>query len=445
MAVWWITEAIPIPATALLPLALFPVLGIGDIRASASHYANPVLYLFMGGFMIAQAMQRWGLHRRLALHILRVMGTRPRNMVGGFMLATAFLSMWVSNTATTVMMLPIGLSVIDLTRRATGAADRHFALTLMLGIAYAASIGGMGTLIGTPPNALLAGFLEETYGVQIGFGQWMTIGVPLVIVMLPLTWLVLTRWIYPVRLADLPGGRETIAREITALGPVSRGETQVGVVFVLTALAWMTRPLLARWVPGLSDAGIAITGGLLLFLVPVDAKRGRFALDWESAAKLPWGVLVLFGGGLSLASAISRTGLAEWLGNAMSGLGTLPLVLIVVAVTAVLVFLTELTSNTASAATFLPILAAVAVGIGENPLLLVVPAALAASCAFMMPVATPPNAIVYGSGHVTVPQMARAGIVLNLLFIVALPLFALLLAGPVFGAHAGALPGWATP
>jgi solute carrier family 13 (sodium-dependent dicarboxylate transporter), member 2/3/5 len=416
MAVWWITEAIPIAATALLPLVLFPVLGVRPLAETAAPYANPVIFLFLGGFLLAQAMQRWGLHRRIALRIIGAVGTRPVPLIGGFMIAAAFLSMWISNTATAVMMLPIGLSVIQL----AGPSDRdgNFGVALMLGIAYACSIGGLGTLIGTPPNAFVVGYLADNHGIHIGFGQWMLVGMPLVLIGLPVTWLILTRWVYPVRLRELPGGRTAVLGALADLGPASRGEKLVGAVFLLTALAWMTRPILDAWIPGLSDEGIAITAGVALFLIPVSLRRGEFVLDWASARGLPWDVLVLFGGGLSLAGAIAGSGVAGWIGGALLGAGVqlLPTLAIAAVAVTVIVFLTELMSNTAAAAAFLPILAALAVGIGQDPLLLTVPAALAASCAFMMPVATPPNAIVYGSGHVSIPAMARAGIVLNVVF-----------------------------
>jgi solute carrier family 13 (sodium-dependent dicarboxylate transporter), member 2/3/5 len=448
MAIWWVSEAIPIPATALLPLALFPLLGVAGITDAATPYANPIIFLFLGGFMIAQAMQRWELHRRIALLVILRVGTEPVRLVAGFMIAAAFLSMWVSNTATAVMMLPIGLSVIHLSlpRRAGEPIDpgsSNFAVALMLGIAYACSIGGLGTLIGTPPNALLAGFMAESYGIQIGFGQWMLLGVPLVVIGLPATWLILTRVAYPITLPGIPGGRETISGELRKMGAWTRGEKRVGMVFLLAAAAWMTRPLLEGWVPGISDAGIAIGAALILFLLPVDLSRGHFALDWESAKGLPWDVLVLFGGGLSLAGAITRTGLADWIGVELAILAILPTIAIIGGIAVVIIFLTELTSNTATAAAFLPILASLAVGIGENPLLLAVPAALAASCAFMMPVATPPNAIVYGSSFVTIPQMVRAGLLLNFLFAVLLTLGGYLLILTVFGVEPGVVPPWA--
>jgi sodium-dependent dicarboxylate transporter 2/3/5 len=456
MAVWWVTEAIPIPATALLPLALFPLLDVAPVRDAAAPYANPIIFLFLGGFIIALAMQRWGLHRRVALTVVLAMGTRPPRLIFGFMVATAFLSMWVSNTATAVMMMPIGLSVIGLVaprpdpahhdsepEDASLPARLNFGTALMLGIAYAASIGGIGTLIGTPPNALLAGFLETTYGYEVGFARWMLVGVPLAAVSLPAAWWVLTRVAFPVRITEIPGGRAMIAERLQALGPPSAGERRVAAVFALTALAWVARPLLDDLVPGLSDAGIAMLAALSLFLLPVDWRRGEFTMRWEDTADLPWGVLVLFGGGLSLAAAVTATGLAEWIGAALSGLDTWPTVLLVVTVTGVIVFLTELTSNTATAAAFLPILGPLAVALGENPLLLAVPAALGASCAFMMPVATPPNAIVYGSGYVTIPQMARAGLLLNVLLIAFITAVAYVVLIGAFGVELGVVPGWA--
>jgi sodium-dependent dicarboxylate transporter 2/3/5 len=433
MATWWVTEAIPIPATALLPLALFPLLGIASIGAAAAPFANPVIYLFMGGFLIAAALQRCGLHRRIALGIVRIGGSGPRQLVGSFMVATAFISMWVSNTATVAMLLPMALSVLQLAEESAGdATPVHLAPALLLGLAYGANIGGLGTLIGTPPNALLAGFMSETYDITIGFVQWMTVGVPLVIVSLPLAWLLLTRVLHPLGSTRIAGGREVLLAQARSLGGLSRAEWTVGVVTALTAGAWLTQPLLARIAPGVSDAGIAIAGALLLFLLPVD-RRGERALTWEAAERLPWGVLVLFGGGLSLASGIQATGLASWIGASMAGIGTWPAIAVVIAVTTVIVFLTELTSNTATAAAFLPVVSSLAVAIGAHPLLLAVPTALGASCAFMMPVATPPNAIVFGSGRISIPQMMRAGIWLNLLFIVLITAVAVWLAPRALG------------
>jgi solute carrier family 13 (sodium-dependent dicarboxylate transporter), member 2/3/5 len=450
MATWWISEAIPIPATALLPIVLLPVLGVASLEASVVPYSNPVIFLFMGGFMIALAMQRWGLHRRLALRVIASVGTRPVALVAGFMLAAAALSMWVSNTATAVMMLPIGVSVIELLRSrsegpaaeegsAAGGLTENFPVALMLGIAYACSIGGLATLIGTPPNALLAGFMRETYGVQIGFAEWMMVGLPLAIVGLPLTLLVLTRWAYPIGGGAIPGVEEAVRGELRGMGPLSTGERVVGTVFALAALGWMTQPLIARVFPEVTDAGIAVAAAVALFMAPVRLRRGEFALNWEWARRTPWDVLILFGGGLSLASAISRSGLAGWIGRGVSFLHVLPLIGLIAGVVLVIVLLTELTSNTATAAAFLPILASMAVGLGYNPMLLAVPAVLAASCAFMLPVATPPNAIVYGSSFITIPQMARAGLVLNLVFMGIITLLGYALVMLVFGGEWGGL------
>ncbi|MEQ8508531.1 MAG: SLC13 family permease [Rhodospirillaceae bacterium] len=453
MALWWITEAIPVYATGLLPLALFPLLDVVDIDTAAAPYANPLIFLFMGGFMIALAMQRWGLHTRIALSLLSLTGTRARNLIGGFMLATALLSMWVSNTATTMMMLPIAISVLALLNTDAGEQTSlpGFSTALVLAIAYAANIGGLATLIGTPPNALLAAYFDQTYGVTIGFAEWMAVGLPLSILLLVLAWLLLTRFLYPIPNTTVEGAETILAKAKGALGPVSRGELVVAIGFGTAAFLWVFRPLLSDLLPGLklSDAGIAMTVALALFLVPsgqTTTKGGADGvLNWEWASKLPWGVLLLFGGGLSLAAAAGDSGLSLWIGNGMAAWGGLPTLLLLLAVVTVVIFLTEVTSNTATTATLLPLLAAAAIAIGENPLLLCIPAALAASCAFMLPPATPPNAIVFGSGHVTIPQMARAGIWLNIVSVFVLVAVSYLLAAPLFDIVPGVLPDWATP
>ncbi len=426
MAIWWVTEAIPIPATALIPVALFPILGVLDVDKASAPYANPIIGLFLGGFLLAQAMTQWMLHRRIALGILSLMGARPDRLVAGFMIAAGFISAWISNTATAVMMLPIGLSVVRMVHEADpaeGQAASDFPTALMLGIAYACSIGGLATLIGSPPNALFAGIMSQQFGVEIGFARYMMLGVPIVLLGLPLTWLVLTRWSHRVSREEIPGAAERIDREWRALGPMSRGEVIVAVVFALTALAWIFRPLLERALPGLSDTGIAIGAALILFLAPVNLRKGEFALSWESARGVPWEILVLFGGGLSLANAVARTQLADWIGSNLGVVQGLPVWVAVLVVTLTIIFLTELTSNTATAAAFIPIVASLAVAVGAPPVLLAAPAALAASCAFMLPVATPPNAVVFSGGYVTIPQMARAGLILNVVFTV-------LIAGP---------------
>ncbi len=432
MATWWSTEAIPIPATSLLPILLVPALGIDSLNAATAPYANPTIYLFLGGFILGLAMERWNLHKRVALMTLLAMGSKPSKQIGGFMLATAFLSMWVSNTATTIMMLPIGLSVIALLAGEKDAGDserERFATALLLAIAYAASVGGIATLIGTPPNALLAAFLAENYDVQIGFGQWMLIGLPVSIMMLAFIWWWLTRGGF--QLSGHDSG-ELIRSELADLGPLSRGEKLVALVFVLTASAWVLQPLIAQQIPGVNDTSIAIAAALALFIIPVDVKQRVFLMNWESAGKLPWGVLLLFGGGLSLAGVIRSTGLAEWIAQSLGALSALPMLAMIGVVVLVIIFLTEVTSNTATAAAFLPLLGALAVAQGMPAEMLAIPAAIAASCAFMMPVATPPNAIVFGTGHMRIQSMIKAGFALNLIGVVLVTLVSYLLVGLIW-------------
>ncbi|WP_303292478.1 DASS family sodium-coupled anion symporter [Marinobacter sp. ST-43] len=431
IATWWSTEAIPIPATALLPIVLVPALGLGTIGQATAPYANPIIFLFLGGFTLGLAMQRWNLHRRIALLTLKAMGDQPRRQIAGFMLATAFLSMWVSNTATAIMMLPIGLSVVAMMDNSNPEGVRKYATALLLAIAYSASIGGIATLIGTPPNALLAAYLSENQGISVGFAQWMVLGVPVTLVMLVLTWWWLTRRDFGIGQASDSG--QMIRDELAKLGVMSRGERLVAVVFVITATAWIFRPLLsASLMPWLSDTGIAIAAAIAMFLIPVDTRQGTFVLDWDSANKLPWGVLLLFGGGLAMAGVISSSGLAEWIAGSLGVAGVLPTIVMMVIVASVIIFLTEVTSNTATAAAFLPLLGALAMAQDVSPLLLTVPAAIAASCAFMMPVATPPNAIVFSSGHMQISDMIKAGFALNLMGIVVVTLITYGLLGLVF-------------
>jgi len=448
MATWWMTEAIPVYATALLPLAAFPLTGAASIKTVAASYGHPLIYLFLGGFILALALEKCGLHRRFALHVLQAVGTRPTRIVGAFMAISALVSMWVTNTATTIMLLPVALSIIGL----VGDAGQHldsgadsptsspFSLCLLLGIAYAASIGGIGTIIGTAPNVFLVSYAQELMGREISFVRWMMFGVPLVVVFVPIVWWLLTRRIYPVVREEIPGVDRLLSEMAGDLGRMSRAEKLTLIIFLLTATAWVCRPLLNRLtiggnapLEGLTDSGVAVTAALLLFVTPVDATRGRFLMDWDTAIKLPWGLLILFGGGLSLASTLDATGFSEFLGNRATVLASLPTVLIVTVVSAMMIFLTELTSNTATTATLVPILYAVAIGIGVDPYLLIVPACIAASCAFMLPVATPPNAIVFGSGLVSVPQMSRAGFWLNIIAIALIPLLTFAVAMPVLG------------
>ncbi|HVS04153.1 MAG TPA: SLC13 family permease, partial [Thermoanaerobaculia bacterium] len=446
MAVWWLTEAIDVAATALLPVALFPLLGARTAREATAPYGSDVIFLFLGSFVLALALQRWGLDRRIALFTLRLVGTRPDRMVGGLMLATAGMSAFVSNTATVAMMLPIALSLIEVAagahEGAEGAQGAHRQLTVcaLLGIAYAASVGGLATLVGTPPNLFFAGFAREAWGREVTFLGWLGVGLPAAAIFLPVVWLLLTRGLFPLRDLEVALAPQELARRYRQLGPANRGEVATFAVFLATAGAWIFRPLLValeiagrRPLAGLTDAGIAMLAALALFVIPVDRAERTFVMDWETARRLPWGVLVLFGGGLSLAAAVEGNGVDRLIGLQAGRLAELPPLLVVATVTAAVVFLTELTSNTATAATLLPILAAAAPRLGIEPVLLVVPATLAASCAFMLPVATPPNAIVFGSGRVEIPDMVRAGLWLNLVGIALITLLAFTAVPWVFG------------
>jgi sodium-dependent dicarboxylate transporter 2/3/5 len=439
MAIWWSTEAVPVPITALLPVIALPLLGIGGMEAATAPYAHPLIFLFLGGFLLALGIQRHNLHRRIALGIILRIGTRPAALVAGFMAASGLISMWVSNTATAMMMMPIAISVIGEVEgndpvRADGRRD-DFAVALLLAVAYGASIGGLGTLIGTPPNALLAAFAQETYGVRIGFAEWMVIGVPMALVMGICAWLVLTRWAFHPRQQARTLSRSAIADHIEDLGPMSVAEKRVAAVFLCAAAGWLVRPLLGD-VPvleQLTDPAIAIAAGAALFILPSGLDRRAPLLIWRDAAQLPWGTLILFGGGLSLAGAISSSGLAEWIGGALATFASWPSWLLTMLVALVVVFLTELTSNTATTAAFLPVMGVLAGIVGVDPLILMAPAALAASAAFMLPVATPPNAIVHGSGLVAIPDMVRAGFWLNIASVVLISLLVPPLLGLVFG------------
>ncbi|MDO5077705.1 DASS family sodium-coupled anion symporter [Corynebacterium sp.] len=443
MGTWWMTESIPLAATALVPLVVFPVLQVVKFDEIATPYASPTIFLFMSGFILALTMQKWNLHRRLALLVVLAVGTKPRQLIAGFMLATGFLSMWVSNTATAVVMLPIGLSVLNLTAGIVGGHDkqRNFATSLMLAIAYSASIGSLGTIIGTPPNALLVAYLSDNHDVHIGFAQWMLVGIPLAVVFMILAWLVLTT-VYKPEMKTIPGGREIIQEELNKMGSMKRGEILTAIVFSLAALSWIFIPIALKLTGSklsIADSAIGMTAAILLFMIPVD-KQGHRLVDWPTAVKLPWDVLLLFGGGLALSKMFSDSGLSLYIGELAKGLAVLPIILIIVAVTTLIIFLTEFTSNTATAAAFLPIIAGVAVGIGltangntQNVLILTIPVALAATCAFMLPVATPPNAIAFGSGYVKIGEMIRGGLWLNILGIALITMATYLLAVPVFG------------
>ena len=437
MAVWWILEPVPMAVTALLPVALLPLLGVGDISTAAEPYANPLIFLFLGGFMLAEAIQRWNLHRRIALGVLSLAGKRPDTLVAGFMAATAFLSMWVSNTATAALMVPIGISVLALLEHndALNQPQKHaIGLCLLLGIALAANIGGMGTLIGTPPNALLAGFIGDNYAISIGFAQWMLVAVPPAALMLVAAWWLLTYRLYPVPHTPLMGISVMLNQQAEDLGRMSGPEKRVAMVFTLVALAWITRPLLEQWSGlTLSDGGIAVTGALLLFVVPARWRQRQFLLDWDSAKNLPWGVLLLVGGGLSLGTAIDNSGLAGVVANGLAIFGSWPTWAMILVVVVIVMTMSHVTSNSATAAAILPLTAALTVSLGASPLLLAVPVAMAASCAFMLPVATPPNAVVFASGKVSVLDMLRAGAVMSLIAVVAICVAMFALAMPILG------------
>ncbi|RCV87035.1 SLC13 family permease [Billgrantia montanilacus] len=441
MALWWVAEPVPIAVTALLPVAVLPLMGSVDIAEAAAPYANPLIFLFLGGFLLAEAIQSWGLHRRIAMVVLRFSGHCPHQLVAGFMLATAGLSMWVSNTATAALMVPIGLSVLRLLESRGGVgASRNMSLTLLLGIALAANIGGMGTLIGTPPNALLAGFMADNYAIEIGFAEWMLFALPPAMLLLAVSWWVLTRLVYPLPREPMPGVAALLEEQARDLGHMTAPERRVAIIFFLVALAWVARPLLQRLMPGveLTDAGIAVLAAVMLFVVPARWKEGRFLLDWESARNLPWGVLLLVGGGLSLGSAIETSGLAAVVAQGLSAFGQWPVWSLVAMTVVAVMLMSHVTSNTATAAAILPLTASLAASLGASPLLLSVPVAMAASCAFMLPVATPPNAVVFASGKVRVIDMMRAGALVSVVAVVVIILFLYALAMPVLGF------GWAS-
>lgn len=437
MAVWWATEATPVGVTAFIPLIFFAPLGITTLQKAAAPYANPIIYLYLGGFLIALAMQRWNLHKRIALKLLTVSGTNGRSLVAGFMLTAALLSMWMTNTSTTMMLLPIIISVIAVIGETVTDIDRserrNFEICLLLGTAFGATIGGVATLVGTPPNAFLAAFLNDNYGIEISFARWMLVGVPVTIVMLPLAWLTLVRMVYPIGFETSRQTRDLLVELRQELGPASSAEKRVAIVFLCVVVGWMSRPWLTNWLPieGLSDPGIVMIAAFLLFLMPSSDRKSTRILTWQETRDLPWAILILFGGGLSLAASVSNTGLAHWLGSSLVPLGVLGVGALVVGAVLLVIFLTELTSNLATTATLLPVLAALALELGISPIVLSVPVALAASCAFMLPVATPPNAIVFGSGRITIPQMAKAGLVLNLVGVILLSIVALFLAPAV--------------
>ncbi|MCB0566468.1 MAG: DASS family sodium-coupled anion symporter [Phaeodactylibacter sp.] len=422
VAVWWITEAIPIPVTALLPIVLFPLAGGLSLSSTTEAFGHRMIFLYLGGFIIAIAIEKWNLHKRIALNIIYRIGSNMSYIILGFMIASAFLSMWISNTATAVMMLPIGMAIVSQLMEDPGTSQDtadYFSKALMLAIAYSASIGGIATLIGTPPNLVLAAVVQELYGVEITFSQWIIFGLPISVVLLAICWWYLVRVAYPMKEIAFPGGKAEIKAQLKALGVVSYEEKMVLAVFFLTALAWISRSfLLQKILPSLDDTIIAITGAIALFLIPSKTVKGQQLINWEAAVALPWGIILLFGGGLALAAGFQESGLAAWIGGQMASLEGMALILILLILIGTVNFLTEITSNLATTSMILPILAPMALTIGVHPYALMVGATVAASCAFMLPVATPPNAVVFGPGYLRIPDMVRTGIWMNFISIV---------------------------
>ena len=449
MATWWLTEAIPLPATGLLPLVLFPLLGISSIKDTAQAFSHPIIFLFMGGFIIGLAMQHTGLHKRIAYYIISKFKSSPKSLVFGFMCATAFLSMWISNSATAIMMLPIALSIITVFKEdKNNIKNNNFDKALVLSIAFSATIGGIATIIGTPPNTVMAAMLSEMYNYEINFVDWLKIGLPTSIILLPITWIILTFLCFP--LGSKTSIKDKVIKDkIKELGKISQDEIMVGIVFIITASLWISRKWLSSALDGVIPAGaindstIAIMAAIFLFIIPSNRPKRKRLIDWQVAQNIPWGALILIGGGLSLATVINSSGLATWIGSLSSNLSNISIIFIVLICIVSIIVLTELTSNTATASTFIPIMGATALGLGQDPLLLIIPATLAASCAFMMPVATPPNTIAYASGHLKISDMIKAGIWLNIISIIIIGMIIALILGPVFDVELNKIPIWA--
>ncbi|MDN5217320.1 DASS family sodium-coupled anion symporter [Fulvivirgaceae bacterium BMA12] len=435
MITWWTTETVPLPVTALIPLLLFPLLGIFEIKEAAASYAHPVIFLFMGGFMIALGLEKRNLHLRIALNLIKITGTHPNGIVLGFMLSTAFISMWISNTATTVMMLPIAMSVIGLLKaeqeRQAAKSFRRFALSLLLGIAYAANIGGAMTIIGTPPNVVSIAYVRDLLDIDLTFTSWLIIGFPVGSLLIAATFFLMTRVIYPSGLKSFEASEKLIHDKINTLGKISREEIAVAVVFAITALCWIMRQPLNNLIGTnvLNDTIIAMAGGVAMFILPVNIKKGEYLVDWESTKNLPWGILILFGGGICLARGLESSGLVQFIGELIAGQREINVWLLVLIFTTITLLMTEIMSNVALIVIFIPVVIAICQGFGYDPLLSVIPATLSASYAFMMPVSTPPNAIVFSSGYIKIREMMVIGVLLNIIAIATLMLTAYFLPG----------------
>lgn len=437
VAVWWITEAVPIAITSLLPVVLFPLTGGLELAETTASFGHRYIFLYIGGFILAIAIQRWNLHKRIALNIIQIIGTNVKSIILGFMIATAFLSMWISNTATSVMMLPIGMAIISQLRDNPDTIENEnqtFGKALMLAIAYSASIGGMATLIGTPPNLILAGIVQETYGIEITFLKWFMFGLPVSLILLAICWKYLTEFAFSFKQKAFPGGKSEINKQLKSLGKISYEEKMVLLIFIGTAFAWITRSfLLQKFIPNIDDTIIAVIAGIILFVLPASKEKSRKLINWEEAVKLPWGILLLFGGGLALAQGFKTSGLAEWIGGQMTLLEGASLFFLLLFLITLVNFLTEITSNLATTAMILPILAPLSLVIDVHPFMLMVGATVAASCAFMLPVATPPNAVVFGSGYLRIPDMVKSGIWMNLFSIFFLTLMVYFLLPLIWG------------
>ncbi len=452
MAIFWITEALPIPATALMPIILYPVLGVMKTGAVTTNYANSTIFLFMGGFFIAVAMERWNLHKRIALHTIRAVGASPSLMILGFMLSTAFISMWVSNTATAMMMVPIGIAVVTQVTGHTsqqmrsgegGKFELNFGKSLMLGIAYAASIGGIATIIGTPPNTIMVGMMDTLYGVKIDFAQWVMFGLPFSIIMLATTWVILTKFTFPTGGLKLAEGREVIEREIKEMGKITYQEKVVLAVFVLAGALWVGGSFIPKAYKFFDDTTVAMFAAMLLFMAPSNLKKGEFVLDWKTAVKIPWDIVLLFGGGFAIAGGFSKTGLAKWISQQLTSLEGVSILIFVLIATLLVVYLTEITSNTATATLLVPIMGSAAIAMGVHPFATIISSCVAASCAFMLPVATPPNAVAFGSGTLKISDMVRAGMWLNIIGTFVIVLFVVYLLPILWGVDLNSVPDWA--
>ncbi|QKX06488.1 DASS family sodium-coupled anion symporter [Aquimarina sp. TRL1] len=425
MVIWWISEAVSISVTAFLPLILFPLLGISDIKEVAQSYGSPIVFLFFGGFVMALALEKVNLHKRIALFIIRLTGTSPNKIILGFMISTAFMSMWISNTASTVVMLPMALSVIQLLINDEDGFtknDRNFALSIMLGIAFSANVGGVATIIGTPPNSILVGFLENEYQIEISFINWMLLALPFSAVMISVVYFVVVKWMFPNHLDHFDGSASVLKEEAEKLGRVNPTEKKVLWIFCIVISLWISRTGINATFPGLhlTDTGISMIGALCLFVIPFGFSKGEFALQWRDTEKLPWGILILFGGGLALASGLSKVGIIQDIASLISTYTGISSLLVVSLLIVVMLFMTELMSNVALVAIFVPVVAGIAAGMGEPILYMLIPVTMAASCAFMLPMATPPNAIVFASGYVKVSEMVRVGFILNVISVTLL-------------------------